>query len=142
MARTDLLLKPRTRLVVTVPDGLATINLATRAIKKFQLGAAPTQRVDTHDNTPADARLGHIVAGRKTATVFFSRGADILATNLDTGDTRKIGTLPEELRWGAGFTVNADETLLAGAGNAEPGPMGAIGPAWTGNQSLDRKSVV
>ncbi len=46
-----------TRLVVTVPDGIATINLSTRAIKKFPLGLAPTQRVDTHDNTPADARL-------------------------------------------------------------------------------------
>jgi len=128
-----------TRLVVTVPDGLATINLSTREIRKFPLGLAPIQRIDTHDDTPADARLSHIVVGRKTATVFFTKGADILAANLDTGATRKIGTLPEELRYGAGFTVNADETLLAGSGNAAPGPMGAIGPAWTGNQGLPQR---
>lgn len=128
-----------TRIVVTVPDGIATINLRTREIKKVTLGVAPTMRIDTHDNSPADARLGHIVVGRRTPTVFFTRGADILATNLDTGATRQVGTLPEELRYGAGFTVNADETLLAGAGDAAPGPLGAIGPAWTGNQGLPQR---
>ncbi len=128
-----------TRLIVTVPDGIATINLTTGEIKKVTLGKAPTQRVDTHDATPVQDRLGHYVVGRKTPTVYFTRGYDVLATNLDTGATRKIATLPEELYWGSGFTVNADETLLVGAGDAEPGPLGAIGPNWTGNQALGQR---
>jgi oligogalacturonide lyase len=127
------------KLVVTTPDGIATINLKTREIKKVTLGDVPSARMDQHDTTPADTRLSHIVVGKKTPTAFYLKGADIMATNLDTGVSRKIGTLPEELRWGAGFTVNADETLLAGAGNAEPGPMGAIGPAWAGNQGLPQR---
>jgi len=125
-----------TRLIATVPDGIETINLKTGEIKKVTLGKAPTQRVDTHDSTPAEERLGHYVVGRKTPTVYFTRGYDVLATNLDTGATRKITTLPEELFWGSGFTVNSDETLLVGAGDAENGPLGAIGPKWTGNQAL------
>ncbi len=127
------------KLVVTTPDGIATINLQTHEIKKVTLGNVPSARMDQHDTTPADTRLSHIVVGKKTSTAFYLRGADIMATNLDTGVSRKIGTLPEELRWGAGFTVNADETLLAGAGNAEPGPMGAIGPDWAGNQALPQR---
>jgi len=125
-----------TRTVVTVPDGIETINLKTHEIKKFTLGNAPTQRIDTHDNTPVDTRISHIVVGRKTDTVYFTRGADVMATNLDTGESHKLTTLPDELYWGAGFTVNADETLLAGTGVAEPGPLGAIGPEWTGNQNI------
>src|ERR1700679_297187 len=101
-----------TRLVVTVPDGIATINLQTHEIKKVTLGKAPTQRIDTHDATPVSDRLGHYVVGRKTPTVYFTRGYDVLATNLDTGATRKITTLPDEIYWGSGFTVNADEILL------------------------------
>jgi oligogalacturonide lyase len=128
-----------TRLVVTVPDGIATINLQTHEIKKIVLGDAPTQRIDTHDDIPIALRLGHIVVGRKTPTVYYTHGLDVYATNLDTGATRKIGTLPEELVWGSGFTVNADETLLAGSGVAEPGPLGPIGPEWTGNQGLPQR---
>ncbi len=128
-----------TRIVVTVPSGIETINLRTHEIKKVALGAAPTQRVDTHDATPEDQRIGHIVCGRKTPTVYYTKGAEVMATNLDTGVTRKICTLPNELYWGAGFTVNADETLLAGAGDAVDGPLGAIGPNWTGNQALGQR---
>ncbi|HTB64142.1 MAG TPA: oligogalacturonate lyase family protein [Opitutales bacterium] len=128
-----------TRLVVTVPSGIATINLKTHEIKQVALGTAPTQRIDTHDSTPADERIGHVVCGRKTPTVYYTKGADVMATNLDTGATRKIGTLPDELFWGAGFTVNADETLLAGSGDANAGPLGAIGPNWTGNQGLPQR---
>ena len=128
-----------TRLVVTVPSGIETINLQTHDVKKVALGVAPTQRVDTHDATPADQRIGHVVCGRKTPTVYYTKGFDVMATNLDTGGTRKLCTLPNELFWGAGFTVNADETLLAGAGDAADGPLGAIGPNWTGNQALGQR---
>jgi oligogalacturonide lyase len=125
-----------TRLVVTVPNGIATINLKTREIKQIAFGQAPTQRVDTHDDIPVELRLGHLVVGRKTPTVYYTNGADVLATNLDTSATRKICTLPPELVYGSGFTVNADETLLVGSGDAVDGPLGAIGPRWTGNKEL------
>jgi oligogalacturonide lyase len=130
-----------TRLVVTIPDGIATIDLKTRQLKKMVSGASPTQRVDRRDAAPVpeDQRIAHLVVGKKTATAYFSRGNDVMAANLDTGEARKIATLPDELKYGAGFTVNADETLLAGAGNAEPGPMGSIGPQWTGNQGLPQR---
>lgn len=128
-----------TRLVATVPDGIATINLKTHEIKKVVTGMAPTQRIDTHDNTPQEQRISHVVMGRKTPTVYYTRGADVMATNVDTGETRKICVLPDELFWGAGFTVNADETLLAGTGVAAPGDLGAIGPRWTGNQGLPQR---
>jgi len=128
-----------TRLVATIPTGLATINLRTGEIKKFALGTAPTQRVDTHDSTPLSERISHVVVGRKTPTVYYTKGLNVMATNLDTGATRKICVLTEELFWGAGFTINADETLLAGAGDAAPGPLGAIGPEWTGNKALAQR---
>ncbi len=128
-----------TRVVVTVPSGIETINLKTYEIKKVVSGSTPTQRIDTHDNTPPEQRIAHIVMGRKTPTVYYTRGADVMATNLDTGATRKICSLPDELFWGAGFTVNADETLLAGSGDAAPGELGAIGPAWTGNGQLPQR---
>jgi oligogalacturonide lyase len=128
-----------TRVVVTVPDGISTINLQTHEIKKVALGTAPIERVDTHNSIPVDARIGHIVCGRKTPTVYYTKGPDVMATNLDTGESRKIGTLPNELYWGSGFTVNADETLLAGSGDASDGPLGAIGPNWTGNQALGQR---
>ncbi len=128
-----------TRLVATVPDGIVTINLKSHEIKKVVTGSAPTQRIDTHDNTPPEQRISHVVMGRKTPTVYYTRGADVMATNVDTGETRKICVLPEELFWGAGFTVNADETLLAGSGDAAAGPLGAIGPNWTGNQAIGQR---
>lgn len=128
-----------TRLVATVPSGIETINLKTHEIKKVVDGAAPTQRIDTHDNTAPDQRISHVVMGRKTSTVYYTRGSDVMATNVDTGATRKICTLPPELFWGAGFTVNADETLLAGSGDAAPGELGAIGPNWTGNQAIGQR---
>jgi oligogalacturonide lyase len=128
-----------TRLVVTIPDGIATINLKTHEIKKVVSGTAPTMRIDTHDNTPPEERISHVVMGRKSPTVYYTRGAEVMSTNVDTGETRKICVLPDELFWGAGFTVNADETLLAGTGVAVAGELGSIGPRWTGNQGLPQR---
>jgi len=128
-----------TRVVVTVPNGISTINLKTHEIKKVVSGSTPTMRIDTHDNTPPEQRIAHIVMGRKTPTVYYTRGSDVMATNLDTGETRKLCVLPPELFYGSGFTVNADETLLAGTGDASPGELGAIGPAWTGNQAIGQR---
>jgi len=72
---------------------------------------------------PAPAHF--IVVGHKTPTVFFTKMdtatklSSVFAANVDTGETRKLVTLPER----AGVaSVNADETLAAGTyieGNAE-----------------------
>lgn len=86
------------KLVVTTPNGIATINLKTRAIEAV-----------------VEGRTSQIIVGRKTRQVFYRRGNTIYATHLDTHETREIATLPEELRGGSGLAVSADETLLAGS---------------------------
>lgn len=54
-----------------------------------------------------------IVVGRKTPRVFYIRASDqaLYATNVDTGETRRLAALPEG---GSVATINADETLGAG----------------------------
>lgn len=91
-------------LVIATPGGLSAVNLATRAV------------------TPVvEGRAGQVVVGRKTRQVFYVRGEDVYATDLDTRGTRSIAKLPPEIRRGSGLAVNADETLLAGS-YAEGGP--------------------
>lgn len=87
-------------MVYTAGGGISVVDLAT--FKTRSLVAAP-------------ARV--IVVGRKTPTVYYSRtSADrstsaLYATNIDTGETRKIADLP---RRASIATINADETLGAG----------------------------
>src|SRR5262249_33260362 len=52
-----------------------------------------------------------IEAGRKTARVYYVRGDAVCWTDVASGETHTIATLP---RRGSVVTVNADETLLAG----------------------------
>jgi oligogalacturonide lyase len=92
------------KMVYTSPAGIHVLDLATKATKLV---------------VPGPARL--IVTGHKTQSVFYIRpvaqpsgppgGGEVLATDVDTLETRTIGKLP--LR-GSVATVNADETLLAG----------------------------
>ena len=86
------------KIVVTTHHGISTIELATRKIEPVVEG---------------EVRV--IVVGRKSGDVYFSKWQDgknwIFATNLDTKATRKIAVLPR----GGVATVNADETLMAGA---------------------------
>lgn len=100
------------KLLVTTPEGLATINLRTRAVEPV-----------------AEGRAGNIVVGRKGRQVYYTKGNDVLATHLDTHATRKIASLPPEIRGGSGSAVNADETLLAGSyvegGSRPPASPGA-----------------
>jgi oligogalacturonide lyase len=84
------------KLLITTPAGLSTIHLKTREIEHI-----------------VDAPAGQPVVGKRSRKVYYLRGNAVLATNLDTKATRKIGTLP--FRSSAGLTVNADETLLAGS---------------------------
>jgi oligogalacturonide lyase len=86
------------KMVFTTPGGISVIHLRTRQIEPV-----------------VEGRSGHIIVGKKTRTVFYTQGDAVYATNLDTKATRKITTLPAEVRMGSGFAVNADETLLGGS---------------------------
>ncbi len=85
------------KLVISVPDGLATVDLATRRPEPVVTG-----------------RVSHVVVGPRTRQVFYMKDGTVYATHLDTRATRAIVTRPE-LETGSGLTVNADETLLAGS---------------------------
>lgn len=82
------------KLIVTTPTGIATIDLATRAITRV-----------------VEGRVNVIVAGRKTGDVYYSRDRAVYAADLSTGAARKIADLPPG---GSVASVNADETLLLG----------------------------
>jgi beta-galactosidase len=97
------------KLLITVPDGLATIDLKTRAVERVVTGA-----------------VSHVVVGPKTRQVFYLKDGAVYATHLDTKATRLIVREPL-LRSGSGLTVNATETALAGSlveAGAPPAPRG------------------
>ena len=85
------------KMIVSSPQGLSTIELATRTIKPLVQG-----------------RVSHLVIGRKTRQAFYIQNNVVYATNMDTGEARKIIEHPR-LRTGSGFGVSADETMLAGS---------------------------
>jgi oligogalacturonide lyase len=99
------------KMVITTAGGISTINLKTREIEQV-----------------VEGRASHIVVGRKTRQVFYLKDGTAYATNLDTRETRAIVRKPE-LRSGSGFTVNADETLLAGSFIEGEGAGAATPPA-------------
>src|SRR5436309_61180 len=84
----------RRKMVYTTPQGISTLELATGAAKSVVQG-----------------RVQVIVTGHKTQSVYYRKGDEIFATNVDTLETRRIAKLPPR---GSVATVNADETLLAG----------------------------
>lgn len=90
------------KMVVTTPQGLATIALATRTI-------APL----------VEGRTSNLIVGRKTRQAFYMKNGAVWTTNLDTGATRKIVEDPR-LRGGSGFGLSADEKLLAGSLDKTP----------------------
>jgi oligogalacturonide lyase len=108
------------KLLISTKNGLATIDLKTRKIEVVVEGKA-----------------GNVVVGKKSRTVYYTRGPAVYATHLDTKATRKLGTLPAEFGGGSGLAVNADETLLAGSAtdkNGKADPKGKAGqPAGKGN---------
>lgn len=93
-----------TRLIVTTPHGISTINLATHEITEVVSGTVSV-----------------IVAGHKTGDIYYTRndqqGAVIFATNPDTKATREIAKLSR----GRISSVNADETLLLGLETQDQG---------------------
>lgn len=82
------------RLVYTTPEGVSVLDLASRQSKQVVRG-----------------RVRLIEAGRRTPRVYYIREGAAFWTDVDSGETRRIGQLP---RRGSIATVNADETLLAG----------------------------
>jgi oligogalacturonide lyase len=84
------------RMIVTTPTGLSAINLKTRAVEKI-----------------VEGRVSIIIVGKKTGQVYYIKDrTTVYATDLKTKATREIGKVPVG---GSISTVNADETLLAGA---------------------------
>ena len=81
-------------MVYTTPEGISVLNLAT--------GEARSVVKD---------RVRIIVTGHKTQNVYYIKGGEVFATNVDTLETRRLGNLPPR---GSVATVNADETLVAG----------------------------
>jgi len=109
------------KMIIYTPEGLATVNLKTRAVELV----APGVRYGPGSSSS-------IEVGRKTPTVYYEKNEDgqtvIYATDMDTKVTRLVSKL--------GFTgdfggVNADETLIIGKCSA---PGGQGGSAAT-NQS-------
>jgi len=89
-------------LLITTPGGLATVDLATREVKPL-----------------VEGRVIPIVVGRKSGDAYYIKAGQLFATNMQTRATRELAKLPERGRVG---TLNADETLLAGAVAETPEP--------------------
>jgi len=87
------------KLLITIPNGLATVDLATRRIEQI-----------------VEGRVNVIIAGHKTGAVYYLKQGVVYATDPNTKQTREIARLPAPPQGGSISvnTVNADETLLAG----------------------------
>lgn len=105
------------KIVVTTANGLATIDLQTRAIAAL-----------------APGRGGKLVVGRKTRQAYYVVGDTAYAADLDTRVVREIKTDPR-LRTGSGFGLSADETLLAGS-YVEEGGEAPAAPATAPSNPL------
>ena len=90
------------KLIITTPTGLSTINLKTRVIEKV-----------------VDGRVNVIVTGRKTGDVYYLKQGIVYAADLNTKQTREVAKLPPRASIAS---VNADETLLAGIVDEGPPP--------------------
>ena len=93
------------------PGGISVLDLATQEARQI-----------------VEGRTRLIEAGRKTQRIYYTRDGAVFSTDADTGETRRIGALPPHA--GSVSTVNADETLLAGAyveGDAQ-GPQQDVRP--------------
>jgi oligogalacturonide lyase len=105
------------RLVYTTPEGVSVLHLETKESRQVVAGRA---------------RL--IETGRKTDRVYYIRDGAVFATGIDSGETRKIATLPPR---GSISTVNADETLLAGTYIEGTEGQDYVSPRTQQTRSLD-----
>ena len=100
------------KLIITSPSGLSTIDLKTRAIEKV-----------------VEGRVNVIITGRKTGQIYYTKAGVVYATDLNTKATREVAKLPPRT---SVSSVNADETLLAGIideGPPPPAPIPGATPA-------------
>ena len=84
----------RKRLLYTTPDGIWALDLESKQARQVVSG-----------------RVRLIEAGRKNERVYYVREGAAWWTDIDSGQSRRIGALPPR---GGISTVNADESLLAG----------------------------
>ncbi len=104
------------KLIIYTPQGLAAVNLKTRAIELV----APGVRYGAGSSS-------NIEVGRKTRTVYYQKDEDgqtvIYATDMDSKTTRVVSKLGFTGEFGG---VNADETLIIGKRRA-PAPRATAG---------------
>lgn len=93
------------KLVFSTRHGLSTYDFKTKKIEEIVSG-----------------RAGNVIVGRKTHKVFYSKGDEVYETNIDTKETRLI-VKTTKIRGGAGFALNADETLLGGSATVGDVPV-------------------
>jgi len=82
------------RLIITTPTGLATVDLKTGAVEKI-----------------VDGRVNLIMTGRKTGRAYYVKAGTVYAVDPASKSSSEIARLPPHA---AMASVNADETLLAG----------------------------
>ncbi len=85
------------KLVFSTRNGLSAYDFNTKKIEKI-----------------VDGRAGQVIVGKKSRKVFYLQNDAVYETDVDTKKTREI-TKNAKLRTGAGFAINADETLLGGS---------------------------
>jgi oligogalacturonide lyase len=99
-----------TKLIISTPTGLSTVDLKTHHIQKV-----------------VEGRVNLLTTGRKTGDAYYVKDGTVYAIDLNKHATREIGKLPPH----ASVTnVNADETLLVGAiteGQVQ-NPVTPVGP--------------
>src|SRR6266850_7611429 len=90
-------------------DKMVFTNTSTNHSRNFFVYDWRTSKLD--QLTDGGTNRGEIVAP-KSRQIFYMRDSVVYAAHLDTRVTKKIAELPRGWR---GLTINADETLLAGA---------------------------
>jgi oligogalacturonide lyase len=95
------------KLIITTPSGISTVDLKTREIKPV-----------------VEGKVGVLVVGRKTGRIYYTKGEDkgmvVYAADVETRESKEIARLPR----GTVSSLNADETLLLGS-EAEGAPQSA-----------------
>ncbi len=93
------------------PTGLSAVSLKTRAVERV-----------------VEGRVNLIMLGKKTGRAYYVKNRIIYSVDLETKATTEIAPLPPN---GSIASVNADETLLAGAitdPSTAPAPTAATAP--------------
>lgn len=102
----DAFLHDARRMLVSTPEGIATLDLETRATRLI------LPKVDYQMGGSAGLEVGH-----RTGHVYFVNGDAVWRIDPDTLQRRRVATLPPHGRFS---DINADETLLVGT-TSEPG---------------------